>query len=594
MSGNVPSHVCKRDGRIVPFRADHLLHSITTAIVRTGRSSDMARDIADIVTADISAHFAGRTPTTGEISRAIADALTGANLVDAASEYSEFAARRKSRRERITVVVDENDVFHFEPVQESDGSRARWSRGRFEAGLCLKADVPMRRAFEVGAFVEAVLLRSGMKTVTTSVLLALAAQKLGMAGGYIGLLRSKRRGRTGVHDPQVFLYDEGLPYSCLRFDLPHLVSGACSGFPEIPLAPPFDYNREVLAAAAMARIATDDWCGKVVLTGMERLSRFGNTHQGELARTISSVIRRDSTAEIELAASLNNLKSSEIAQLVRDLSDVTVAMRAVTACLQLSFENAPQTKDALREACVSLPKGAQTIFALREPLVGQPSGRAAISAPFIFCGEPSETQTLLESCVTVCARSIAERVEQKPDVEREKALAALDAPADEPQGGQLPWGGIELAGFAECVELLSGGAVFDGEAGTACAFDLLDRAAATVESAGREAGIKLRLSINCGAIPRRSFLALDRHRRPQVGIVTRGESYQPGPSITATPGDSLFPADSLQAAALLQRLVVSPVIIDLSAVGGEIAQVLGDTVCCGELASVLLINGEVL
>ncbi|MCX7003092.1 MAG: ATP cone domain-containing protein, partial [bacterium] len=190
------THVCKRDGRLVPFERQHLVRSIQAAAESAGVASAVfAQELADAVILHLEQSFPTTAPSTAAIAEAIETVLLGVNLRTAAEAYRAYRAARDHSRMHCTVV---------KPLQPSlfaadlalhvafDGSQrtAAWDRTRIVHALEREARLARRVAEDIARAVEERLLSSDLRRVTTTLIRALVDNEL-LARGFTASLRQR-------------------------------------------------------------------------------------------------------------------------------------------------------------------------------------------------------------------------------------------------------------------------------------------------------------------------------------------------------------------------------------------------------------------
>ncbi|MDZ7815498.1 MAG: ATP cone domain-containing protein [Planctomycetota bacterium] len=162
--------LCKKDGRLVPYRRDRLIESVTVAMKaaghpNTGFASQLAQTIAD----DIESRFSDDIPTTKDMREHVAQLLRKARQDDAAELFLAYSARLALRRAGLRIIPDREGRFDLERT----GRLWRWNRSRFASQFATVCDVPLETSLDVCRKVERKLLAGNINPVTLTALLEL-------------------------------------------------------------------------------------------------------------------------------------------------------------------------------------------------------------------------------------------------------------------------------------------------------------------------------------------------------------------------------------------------------------------------------------
>ncbi len=190
------THVCKRDGRLVPFERRHLVRSIQAAADAAAVSSAVfAQELADAVILHLEQSFPTTAPSTAAIAEAIETVLLGVNLQAAAEAYRSYRAARDQSRMHCTVIKPlQPSLFAADLALQVafDGSQrtAAWDRTRIVHALEREARLARRVAEDIARAVEERLLSSDLRRVTTTLIRALVDNEL-LARGFTASLRQR-------------------------------------------------------------------------------------------------------------------------------------------------------------------------------------------------------------------------------------------------------------------------------------------------------------------------------------------------------------------------------------------------------------------
>lgn len=217
--------VRKRDGREVAFELGKIQAALEAALGACGQSDDaFASEVAQVVELTLAQGGKGAKdtrageggapiPSIEEVQDLVERALMELGKPEVAKAYILYRERRREMRDAVRV----HDREAKEPargtrarprVREAEGVSA-WSRGRIVAALIEEAELPRATAEEVAAAVEARVLATAPRHVTTGLVRELVASELFERGLSHALARQSRIG-VGRRDVRLALAGRAL------------------------------------------------------------------------------------------------------------------------------------------------------------------------------------------------------------------------------------------------------------------------------------------------------------------------------------------------------------------------------------------------
>ena len=191
-----PTHVRKRDGRLVAFDLGKLSRSIKAALTAANDAGAVySDDIAYAIAMHLGRSFPDHPPRTGDISAAVAKALEKAYSHRASAVYLDYRVAREEQRSKCQVVkplqislLDADSSVNVMSGHEQNSQP--WNRVHIIRALEQEAHVPHNVAETIAQSVENRILSSGLSVVTTTLIRALTDSEL-LAHGYANALRQR-------------------------------------------------------------------------------------------------------------------------------------------------------------------------------------------------------------------------------------------------------------------------------------------------------------------------------------------------------------------------------------------------------------------
>ncbi|NLF37815.1 hypothetical protein GX586_00125 [bacterium] len=196
MPAPCPTHVRKRDGRVVPFDSTKIAGSIRAAALACGlRETDFASELSEAVALYLARAGAPVQPATDDIAAAIERVLSDTRNHAVANTYRSFRADREAARDRCRVVkpvqpslIDAETALRV--LHGGEQRSSQWDKLRIVQALEREAHVSRAVAEDIARTVQAKLLTADMRHVTTTLIRALVDNEL-LERGYTAALRQR-------------------------------------------------------------------------------------------------------------------------------------------------------------------------------------------------------------------------------------------------------------------------------------------------------------------------------------------------------------------------------------------------------------------
>lgn len=213
MPPSQPSHVRKRDGRLVPFDTGKLARSIMAAARECGVSEGFyAREIADAVALFLSKKYNALPPDTTEIYHAVEKILSDTRHTQVCYAYRTYRLEREKNRTQCKVMKPVqpsllNADVSVHVTYNHEQRTMLWDRTYIIRALEREAGISHAVAEEISRSVEEKILSSGLSRVTTTLIRALTDNEL-LVRGYSNLLRQRSSVTLPFRDLEQLLITE--------------------------------------------------------------------------------------------------------------------------------------------------------------------------------------------------------------------------------------------------------------------------------------------------------------------------------------------------------------------------------------------------
>lgn len=168
----------REDGTLVPFRERKIVESTLMALKAAGQDDvRLAEDLSGAVILFLEKTYAHQPPSIEDVETMLLKVLRETGHPEAALHYESLQRRRRELEAELQVVSSlraMGEDVHPEEVPTA----TPWDRERLVSDLESSGRVPAGLAEEVGGAVEALLIRSGLRTVSTRLLAELRDSEL--------------------------------------------------------------------------------------------------------------------------------------------------------------------------------------------------------------------------------------------------------------------------------------------------------------------------------------------------------------------------------------------------------------------------------
>ena len=180
--------VRKRDGRVVPFDREKIADAISRAFAAVSperRESSLFRELSAAVdhflsesvrSGEADGPFVGGIPSIEDVQDTVENVLMEMGHSSVAKAFILYRQKRSILRD--TLEVRRESEAGAPQVEESGSGRTTWQKGRIAAALIREADLDPTVADEVATAVEARVLRSGLRRISTQLLRELVDNEL--------------------------------------------------------------------------------------------------------------------------------------------------------------------------------------------------------------------------------------------------------------------------------------------------------------------------------------------------------------------------------------------------------------------------------
>ncbi len=199
------SEVKKRDGRIVPFNEEKIAKAIFKAAQSVGgKDYNAARKIGRKVTNRLRETFGDKTPTIEDIQDAVEKVLIEDGRAKTAKAFILYRAKRKALRSKLRVrkkirdKVSSTDLLLLVEPSSRD-ELIEWDKSKIASALHKEAGLPIAEAEEIADDVEDRIFKSGIKTLSTTIVRALVDNEL-FERGYQAKLEKQKLIGMPVYD----------------------------------------------------------------------------------------------------------------------------------------------------------------------------------------------------------------------------------------------------------------------------------------------------------------------------------------------------------------------------------------------------------
>ena len=192
----LPTHVRKRDGRLVTFDIGKLKRSIEAALLAAEvPGSEYAEDAAYAIAMHLGKTFPQQPPQTSDVAVTVARALEKSYGPRASAVYLDYRVARDEQRAKCTVIKPKQislfDADTTVSVMTGGEQNARpWNRAFIVRALEQEAHLKHSAAETIAQEVEERVLSSGLSVVTTTLIRAIVDSEL-LAKGYANSLRQR-------------------------------------------------------------------------------------------------------------------------------------------------------------------------------------------------------------------------------------------------------------------------------------------------------------------------------------------------------------------------------------------------------------------
>lgn len=231
----LPTHVRKRDGRLVAFDLGKLKRSIRAALeAAEDPGSEYAEDAAYAIAMHLGKTFPQQPPRTSDIAVTVARALEEGYSPRASASYLDYRVARDEQRAKCTVIKPQQisllDADTTVSVMTGSEQNARpWNRAFIVRALEQEAHVRHSAAETIAQEVENRVLSSGLSVVTTTLIRAIVDSEL-LAKGYTNSLRQRssvtvpyEELRKNLNEPEELNLNLGSKIS-IPYSLSHIYS----------------------------------------------------------------------------------------------------------------------------------------------------------------------------------------------------------------------------------------------------------------------------------------------------------------------------------------------------------------------------------
>ena len=177
-------HVCKRDGRLVPFNQKKIADAIFKAARAVGGEDRvLAEELAGVVTMFLEKKYPDCPPSIEEIQDVVEKVLIETGHARTAKVYILYRDRRARARESLRVRtpdprrINPTDMALMVNAGRQDQLHA-WDRSRIARALEVEAEIAPELAGEIAACVEKRVLDSGMGMISTALIRELVDNEL--------------------------------------------------------------------------------------------------------------------------------------------------------------------------------------------------------------------------------------------------------------------------------------------------------------------------------------------------------------------------------------------------------------------------------
>ena len=192
----LPTHVRKRDGRLVSFDIGKLKRSIQAALIAADDpDAAYAEDAAYAIAMHLGKAFPQQPPQTSDVAVTVARALEKGYSARASAIYLDYRVARDEQRSKTTVIKPQQisllDADSTVSVMTGNEQNSRpWNRAFIIRALEQEAHVKHSAAEAIAQEVEKRVLSSGLSIVTTTLIRALVDSEL-LSRGYANSLRQR-------------------------------------------------------------------------------------------------------------------------------------------------------------------------------------------------------------------------------------------------------------------------------------------------------------------------------------------------------------------------------------------------------------------
>jgi len=183
--------VVKKDGRRESFNRDKILRGLTKACEKRPVSSEAIQDVVDNIEAEILSRENNEIKSTeiGDLIMSHLKKLDEIAYIRFASVYREFKDLKEFENELQTLKVVSSRDSKVQKTQDTTdlnllvttpqkGTIGGWDKARITEALIKEINLPEKDADEIAISVERKVIRSGVKTITTSLLRELVNNEL--------------------------------------------------------------------------------------------------------------------------------------------------------------------------------------------------------------------------------------------------------------------------------------------------------------------------------------------------------------------------------------------------------------------------------
>ena len=231
----LPTHVRKRDGRLVTFDIGKLKRSIQAALEAAEvPGAEYAEDAAFAIAMHLGKAFPQQPPQTSDVAVTVARALEKSYGPRASAVYLDYRVARDEQRAKCTVIKPRQislfDADATISVMSGGEQNARpWNRAFIVRALEQEAHIKHAAAETIAQEVEERILSSGLSVVTTTLIRAVVDSEL-LAKGYTNSLRQRssvtvpyEELQRGLNEPEDLVLHLGTRVSA-PYSLSHIYS----------------------------------------------------------------------------------------------------------------------------------------------------------------------------------------------------------------------------------------------------------------------------------------------------------------------------------------------------------------------------------